>query len=340
MMEKWLIVLGLLFLNNVSNSRAFPNPNPNADPVADPVPDPDTIIQVSQLINANGCEGSQVVDEKDEHSEEDCNHWSYPSTNWPSICPQQCAGDRQSPIDFPNGTFDGQPTGGLEYFKGDGPPLAITSVNIKNDGHDVDVSWNSWESPYLHNVSLDNEEYNLDHLHFHWGCENSRGSEHTVEGQSYSMELHLVHYKASYGSVEEAIKHSDGLFVIALFFTNGKENAALKPITDNLSKITLAGTDVDIFYNQWLVDLFPAHQPLSHYYSYKGSLTTPSCNQAVTWGVMKYPSEISQAQLDAFRSLQDHAGNPLCNNYREVQPLNGRTITYNKFYDDEPEEEG
>ena len=40
-------------------------------------------------------------------------------------------------------------------------------------------------------------------LHFHWGSESDEtvtGSEHTVEGQAYPMELHLVHFNAEYGS--------------------------------------------------------------------------------------------------------------------------------------------
>ena len=32
------------------------------------------------------------------------------------------------------------------------------------------------------------------------------------------MEMHIVHRKQSYGSVQEALKHSDGLSVLAFFF--------------------------------------------------------------------------------------------------------------------------
>lgn len=31
--------------------------------------------------------------------------------------------------------------------------------------------------------------YKLEQLHFHFGCENSKGSEHTVDGQAYSGEV-------------------------------------------------------------------------------------------------------------------------------------------------------
>ena len=31
--------------------------------------------------------------------------------------------------------------------------------------------------------------YKLEQLHFHFGCENNKGSEHTVDGQAYSGEV-------------------------------------------------------------------------------------------------------------------------------------------------------
>ena len=59
--------------------------------------------------------------------------------------------------------------------------------------------------------------YRFAGLHFHWGRDSSnntieedlepepatttiQGSEHTVDGTAYSMELHIVHFKSEYGS--------------------------------------------------------------------------------------------------------------------------------------------
>lgn len=38
----------------------------------------------------------------------------------------------------------------------------------------------------------------------------------------YPMEMHIVHRKQSYGSVQEALNHSDGLSVLAFFFQVSK----------------------------------------------------------------------------------------------------------------------
>ena len=62
------------------------------------------------------------------------------------------------------------------------------------------------------------------------------------------------------------------------------------------------------------------------YYSYEGSLTTPGCDEVVQWVLYSNPLNISSRQLAVFRTILDHNGNPLLQNFRPVQPLNGRTV--------------
>ena len=54
--------------------------------------------------------------------------------------------------------------------------------------------------------------------HWHWGSSDAQGSEHKVEGKSFPMELHLVHWNKKYSSVEEAVNKEDGLAVIAFLY--------------------------------------------------------------------------------------------------------------------------
>ena len=62
------------------------------------------------------------------------------------------------------------------------------------------------------------------------------------------------------------------------------------------------------------------------YYTYQGSLTTPGCNEIVTWIVLETPIKISKKQLKALRSLTDGHGDPLVNNFRPTQYINGRSV--------------
>ena len=59
--------------------------------------------------------------------------------------------------------------------------------------------------------------YQLAQFHAHWGGENARGSEHTVDGKSFSAELHLVHFNTKYGDLGNAVDKPDGLAVLGMF---------------------------------------------------------------------------------------------------------------------------
>ena len=54
-------------------------------------------------------------------------------------------------------------------------------------------------------------------LHFHWGADDSRGSEHTINGEEFPMEMHIVHAKVGL-TVEEALATPDGLAVVGQMF--------------------------------------------------------------------------------------------------------------------------
>lgn len=58
-----------------------------------------------------------------------------------------------------------------------------------------------------------------------------------------------------------------------------------------------------------------------------GSLTTPSCNEAVTWLVFPETIPISLSQMSKFRSLSNGIeGLLLLDNYRHLQPIGNRKI--------------
>merc|ERR1712096_338317 len=66
----------------------------------------------------------------------------------------------------------------------------------------------------------------------------------------------------------------------------------------------------------------PFPSEIAGFYRYQGGLTTPTCNEVVTWTVFKNPVRISSTQAASIDAWNHH----ITHNNREVQALNGRTI--------------
>merc|ERR1711892_773980 len=148
------------------------------------------------------------------------------------------------------------------------------------------------------------------------------------------MDLHLLHISSSLGREGSAVNPrevEDGLVVVCITFElSMQDNPALFPITDQLKYLVPAGskTKPEFDFNNFKLSNILAPILQSSYFSYKGSLTTPSCNEVVRWLVIEDTIVVSRHQLKLFRALWDESGNNLVNNFRPIQPLNGRTIYY------------
>lgn len=69
------------------------------------------------------------------------------------------------------------------------------------------------ERPYISNGVLAGK-YVFSQLHFHWGVNNMEGSEHTVDGCQYPLEMHVVMFKSCYLTQESALKEKDGIAIL------------------------------------------------------------------------------------------------------------------------------
>lgn len=238
---------------------------------------------------------TQVKEVKKEHSKKDCNdvHWSHHKgehgpENWKNLCDDftDCGGNAQSPIDIISQSA--VKDGGLNALKFN---YGKSKVNIINNGHTVQFNADGENV-----VKINDKDYKLLQFHYH------ALSEHTINGKHFPLEVHFVH------------KHSDKDFaVLGIMFVEGKENELFKKYLEHFptKKATYkADETIDLF------KLFPENKS---YFYYSGSLTTPPCSEVVSWYVLKNPVEASKEQIEKFSKILD-------NNYRPIQPLNGRKI--------------
>lgn len=127
------------------------------------------------------------------HEDEDLGpgHWDLINSN--------CDGSLQSPIDIQ--TKNVKSVSKL--------PLIVTGfsnlpdfVTLSNNGHSVVINWspsNGLPATFSGGVLPEDDTYIVDAAHFHWGVTDYSGSEHLVDGNHFSLEMHVVSFNSKYG---------------------------------------------------------------------------------------------------------------------------------------------
>ncbi|XP_050074930.1 carbonic anhydrase 7 isoform X1 [Anopheles maculipalpis] len=235
-----------------------------------------------------------------------------------------CTGKHQSPININS----------LDVKKVNLPPLvfqgfdvAPRETNLTNNGHTVVVTMESEVTPTVSGGPLSGV-YEYSQLHFHWGDNDTFGSEDMIDNHRFPMELHIVFYKQNYKNARTALNYPDGLTVLAFFYEIAPEdNPMYQEFIELLGNVTGSHLSARFETPPSLKELIA--EDLLHYYTYDGSLTTPPCSEVVTWIDFKEPILLSHAQVQAFRALENEEGHPLTHNFRPVQPLGDRVVLYN-----------
>ncbi len=143
------------------------------------------------------------------------------------------------------------------------------------------------------------KSYQLKQFHFHVP------GEHRVQGQTFAMEIHLVHQNAL-----------GEMLVVGVLVRQGSTNTVLEPLWQQLP-CKQGDIGPQVLFNA--ARLLP---PIQTSYHYMGSLTTPPYTEGVRWFVLAYPIAVSVEQIHAFTELIPH-------NNRPIQPLNGRNVWCN-----------
>ncbi|NWU79347.1 CAH4 anhydrase, partial [Onychorhynchus coronatus] len=250
-----------------------------------------------------------------------------------------CQGDRQSPINIVtrNVVYD-RSLKPLTFEGYDGK--GSSKWNVENNGHTGKYCQILWDlsvtldaSPKVGGGGLP-RKYKAVEFHLHWGVPSVQqyipGSEHSIDGEKYAMELHLVHIREDVPNVAEAKKHKDGLAVLAFFIKVDEENKNYATLLNELENIQYKGKKDTVIDPLPLSSLLPPKEELGRYYRYEGSLTTPDCFEGVIWTIFEKPIELSLLQLSQFAALHFDGKNstPMIENFRPVQPLHERKVSW------------
>ncbi|XP_016349117.1 carbonic anhydrase 4-like [Sinocyclocheilus anshuiensis] len=243
-----------------------------------------------------------------------------------AIVAADCGNTKQSPINIVTKkvVFDSR----LTPVQFTGYQETINTL-ITNNGHTVQV--NLPDRAAISGANL-GANYKAQQLHLHWGKNGGPGSEHTIDGEKYPMELHIVHIKENYNSVEQAINDPSGVAVLGLFYEESPSaNKKYDGIINSLKNIAHPGTNVTLSAVSLDMLILP-HNELERYFRYQGSLTTPGCSEAVVWTIFEKAIPLSKEQLSAFSNLTFSDGTAMVNTHRPVQLRYGREVYYSRSY--------
>lgn len=213
--------------------------------------------------------------------------------------------------------------------------LAYNDKSIKstitNSGHGVSITLPNTEldkRPQLSGGFLESA-YVFENIHYHWGAKDYFGTEHFINGESFSLEGHMVTFKKTYGQLAEALKHKDGVVVLTFFAKIGEQNDNIEHLLQYIPQIQASQQFIEAESADSILWFLPdviRKNKNSHYYAYPGSLTTDPYTESVSFIILPVPITISKEQLGVFRQLRDSKHNNVLTNRRELQPLRDRPL--------------
>jgi carbonic anhydrase len=248
--------------------------------------------------------------------------WGYgrdvPPELWPAAFPA-ARGERQSPIDIPTVGDGGRP---FPYETAPGP-LRFDYQTMRFDRTFFEDLHLEIKVPHLGDAGSvtapdGGDAFELANLHVH------TPSEHTVGGDGYPMELHLVHKRGPLNAQES--------LVVAILAAIGAASEELDKLTQYLPTFepplakpfgekTIREQPPEINFGNLTEinfgNLIPGNRS---YFLYEGSLTTPPCTEGVRWFVLERPITATRDQILRFSRFVPGGNN------RQIQRRNRRAI--------------
>ncbi|CZR14518.1 Alpha-carbonic anhydrase domain-containing protein [Caenorhabditis elegans] len=173
--------------------------------------------------------------------------------------------------------------------------------------------------------------YRVQRIDFHMGRKNENGSEHTINGRRFPMEVQLVAYNTDlYPNFTSASKSPHGIAILSVLVDFGPEtNQELIKLTIATASISYKDQRVQLAdFEPWR--LLPFTRDII---TYEGSLTSPGCHETVTWIILNQPIFIKKEHFEEwshlYLSMEGAEKVPVAPNFRKIQETNNRLVRTN-----------
>ncbi|KAM5215965.1 carbonic anhydrase 4 isoform 2-T2 [Hipposideros larvatus] len=228
-----------------------------------------------------------------------------------------CQKDRQSPINIVTTKAQVDPNLGRFSFSGYDKKKKWT---VENNGHTVKMWLGDGVTVAGGGLA---SQYRAKELHLHWSKVLDAGSEHSLDGEHFAMEMHIVHMKDT-GTSRDEKEDQNKIAVLAFLVEAGSKNEGFRPFVEALSDIPRPHMNTTLKESISLLDLLPKEEKLRCYFRYLGSLTTPSCDEIVVWTVFREPIQLHRDQIFAFSEKLYYDKEQKLGMTNNVRPLRSR----------------
>lgn len=266
------------------------------------------------------------------------NHWDYSKASigkWPGVACHD--GTAQSPINLELNTAVDSQHKAIEINEAGRNKISkedAATLKVINNGHTVKIHGAFLEKVEVSGGGLQGK-YRAAQFHMHWGTNNNEGSEHQLDGRKFPLELHLVTYSAKYANATKAVesKEKDALAVLGVWYqvSDDDDDSVFAKLVNATFKTGKMLHDTEQGFDSApdfaVRDLLPPN--LKRFYRYEGSLTTPGCNEIVTWTVFEEPKKMKESDIELLRQVAGAGDAKIGPNYRPVQKLGKRKMTRN-----------
>lgn len=173
--------------------------------------------------------------------------------------------------------------------------------------------------------------YRVQRIDFHMGRGKENGSEHTINGRRFPMEVQLVAFNTDlYPNFTTASKSPHGIAILTVLVDFGSQtNQELTKLTIATASISYKDQRVQMAdFEPWR--LLPFTRDLI---TYEGSLTSPGCHETVTWIILNQPIFITREHFEEwshlYLSMEGAEKVPVAPNFRKIQETNNRLVRTN-----------
>ncbi|XP_015267545.1 PREDICTED: carbonic anhydrase-related protein 11 [Gekko japonicus] len=167
--------------------------------------------------------------------------------------------------------------------------------------------------------------HRLQEIRLHFGGEDRFGSEHWIDGESFSAEV--------VPAPSQPTLLTFSVYVISIFANVGPSPNPFLTRLLNRETITRISykNDAYLLHDLSLEDLYPE---TFGFITYQGSMSTPPCYETVTWILIDRPINITSVQIHSLRLLSQNLPSQIfrsmSDNSRPLQPLLQRSLRSNR----------